>query len=84
MNILQSFLFISKLYFGELEKNIFHFAANKNHLGIYPTPEPIVFFQKELENYVTSKGAIIFPYNQEIPYELIEKIIEYQIRKNTV
>jgi len=64
-----------------LSKNIFHFAANKNHLGVYPTPGPILAFKSELNEYKTSKGAIQFPYSKEIPYELISKIIQYQIDK---
>lgn len=64
-----------------LKKNIFHFAANKNHLGIYPTPHPIEHFKDELFGYKTSKGAIQFPYHKEIPYELIQKIISFQVNK---
>ncbi|PKK96951.1 MAG: hypothetical protein CVV58_03720 [Tenericutes bacterium HGW-Tenericutes-3] len=62
-----------------LNKNIFHFAANKNHLGIYPTPQPIEHFKKDIAKYKSSKGAIQFPYNQEIPYDLIRMIVSYQV-----
>ena len=54
--------------------NIIHFAAFKNHLGIYPGSEAIVFFKEELKDYKTSKGAIQFPYSKDVPYELIKKI----------
>lgn len=64
-----------------LGKNIFHFAANKNHLGVYPTPDPIVTFQDDLKEFKTSKGTIQFPYNKEIPYNLLYKIIQFQINK---
>jgi predicted N-acetyltransferase YhbS/uncharacterized protein YdhG (YjbR/CyaY superfamily) len=43
-------------------KNLFHFAAQKNHLGIYPGAEAIEHFAPRLTNYKTSKGAIQFPY----------------------
>ncbi len=67
-----------------LKKNIFHFAANKNHLGIYPTPAPIEHFKEELKGFQTSKGAIQFPYNETIPYDLIARILEFQVKRMTV
>ncbi len=58
-------------------KNVIHFAPAKKHLGIYPGPEAIVAYANELEGYVTSKGAIQFPYNKEIPYGLIARIARW-------
>ncbi|MBQ9304993.1 iron chaperone [Butyrivibrio sp.] len=55
-------------------RNLIHFAPAKKHLGIYPGPEPIEEFADRLSGYNTSKGAIQFPYNKEIPYELIAEI----------
>ena len=43
-------------------QNLIHFAAHKNHLGIYPGAEAIKHFAPRLTNYKTSKGAIQFPY----------------------
>ena len=57
-----------------LNGNLVHFAANKAHLGYYPSPEGITAFQSELQGYVTSKGAIQFPYDKPIPYDLIARI----------
>lgn len=54
--------------------NIIHFAAFKNHLGLYPGPAAIEHFAEELEDYKTSKGAIQFPYEKKVPLELIAKI----------
>ena len=59
-------------------KNLVHFAAYKNHIRIYPGPEAIVVFEKELENYKTSKGAIQIPLSSELPLELISKIAVYR------
>lgn len=56
-------------------KNLFHFAANKAHLGIYPGPEVIESLQTELAAYKTTKGAVQFLYKEEIPYALIQKIV---------
>jgi uncharacterized protein YdhG (YjbR/CyaY superfamily) len=60
--------------------NLIHFAAFKNHLGIYPGPEVIEAMVKELKNYKTSKGTIQFQYNKPIPYNLIEKIVKYNLK----
>lgn len=59
------------------KKNIIHFAAHKNHLGIYPGVEPIVFFKDKLKDYKTSKGAIQFPYAKPLDIELIKEIAVY-------
>ncbi len=57
--------------------NIIHFAAHKNHIGLYPGPEAIVHFSERLKEHKTSKGAIQFPYNEKIPLELIGEIAEW-------
>jgi len=56
------------------EHNIIHFAAHKNHIGLYPGPEAIVHFSDRLKDYKTSKGAAQFPYDRKIPLKLIEEI----------
>ncbi len=42
--------------------NLIHFAAQKEHLGIYPGVEAVEHFAPQLTEYKTSKGAIQFPY----------------------
>lgn len=63
------------------KQNILHFAANKNHLGLYPTPGPIAHFAVELAPYKTSKGAIQFPYDKPLPTSLISKIVAYRLEE---
>lgn len=65
-----------------LKGNLVHFADNKNHLGFYPSPTGIEAFKSELTEYKYSKGAIQFPYNKELPIELIKKIVLYRIKEN--
>ena len=43
-------------------RNLIHFAAQKNHLGIYPGAAAMVHFAPQLTGYKTSKGAVQFPY----------------------
>jgi uncharacterized protein YdhG (YjbR/CyaY superfamily) len=56
-----------------------YFAAYKNHIGFYPTPSGIEAFKDKLQDYKYSKGAIQFPVNKPIPFELITKIVEFRI-----
>ena len=42
--------------------NLIHFAAQKNHLGIYPGEKAMEHFAPRLTEYKTSKGAVQFPY----------------------
>lgn len=54
--------------------NLIHFAAFKNHLGIYPGDKGVEAFSDRLSDYKYSKGAIQFRYDRPIPYELIAEI----------
>jgi predicted N-acetyltransferase YhbS/uncharacterized protein YdhG (YjbR/CyaY superfamily) len=51
---------------GGRGQNLIHFAAQKNHLGIYPGAEAMAHFAPRLGKYKTSKGAIQFPYKDLI------------------
>ncbi len=62
-----------------LQKNLVHFAACKDHLGFYPTPSAIMAFADDLKDYKTSKGAIQFPLDKPIPFELIQKIVLFRV-----
>lgn len=64
-------------------KHVVHFAAFKNHISFFPTPSPIPVFQKALARYKTSKGAIQFPLDKPIPYDLIRRITEFRVREVT-
>ena len=65
-----------------LHGNLVHFAAFKNHIGLYPTPSGIEAFQKELSVYKTAKGSIQFPLQQPMPWDLIAKIVHYRIKES--
>ncbi len=55
-------------------QNIIHFAANKNHLGVYAGAEAAEAFGERLAGYKSSKGTIQFPYTKPVPLELIAEI----------
>lgn len=58
-------------------KNLFHFAAFKKHVGLYPGPDAIEAFAKALEAFETSKGTIRISFDQPIPVTLIENIVRF-------
>ena len=58
------------------ERVFIYFAAFKNHVGIYPpveTPQELV---QALQHFRGPKGNLQFPYAKDIPYELIEHVID--------
>ena len=62
-------------------ENIIHFAAFKNHLGIFPGGEAVGVFAERLAGYKTSKGAIQFPFDKPIDHELISDITRWRIEQ---
>lgn len=64
-----------------LYENLVHFAAQARHLGFYPTPSGITAFEAELGSYKYSKGAIQFPYDEDLPRALIGKIVRLRVRE---
>lgn len=66
-----------------LNGNLIHFAAFKNHIGLYPTPTGIDAFKEELSKYKGAKGSVQFPLNQPIPYDLIKRIVIYRVEEST-
>lgn len=57
--------------------NIIHFAAFKNHIGLYPGEKAIKSFADRLTEYKTSKGAVQFPYSEPLPLPLIAEIAKW-------
>jgi uncharacterized protein YdhG (YjbR/CyaY superfamily) len=56
-----------------------YFAAQKEHIGFYPTSSGIEAFKKELSGYSTSKGAVRFPYGEPLPLKLISQIVRFRV-----
>ncbi|OQB74825.1 MAG: hypothetical protein BWX90_00171 [bacterium ADurb.Bin132] len=66
----------------KLDSVLVYFAAHKNHIGFYPTSSPIVVFKKELLPYKQSKGAIQFPFDRPIPFDIVKKIVEFRVEED--
>lgn len=62
--------------------NLVHFAAYKSHIGFYPAPRAIEQFKKELSRYEGAKGTVRFSLDEPIPFELIDRIVKFRVKKN--
>ncbi|WP_320129776.1 DUF1801 domain-containing protein [uncultured Sphaerochaeta sp.] len=63
--------------------NLVFFAGFKKHIGFYPLPSGIEAFSSELAGFSTSKGAVQFPFDKELPLELIKKLIRFRLAENS-
>lgn len=63
------------------EKPLVYFASYKKHIGFYPGPEAIKHFEKAFQKnkYKFSKGAVQFPAGEELPLDLIKKIVQFRM-----
>lgn len=59
-----------------------YFAAYKNHIGFYATPTGHSEFKEELSVYKQGKGSVQFPLNQDLPLELISRIVKFRVEEN--
>jgi uncharacterized protein YdhG (YjbR/CyaY superfamily) len=66
----------------KLNGNLIHFAAYKNHIGLYPAPQGIEAFKKELSAYKGAKGSVQFPLDQPMPLTLITKIVKFRVAQS--
>jgi uncharacterized protein YdhG (YjbR/CyaY superfamily) len=65
-----------------LHGNLVHFGAYKKHIGFYPAPSGLEQFREELAGYLGSKGAVQFPLDEPIPYDLIRRITVFRVQEN--
>ena len=65
-----------------LNGNLIHFAAFKNHIGIYPTPSGTQAFKDEIAIYQGAKGSVRLPIDEPMPLELITRIVKFRVADN--
>jgi uncharacterized protein YdhG (YjbR/CyaY superfamily) len=65
-----------------LNGNLIHFAAYKNHIGIYPVPRGDDSFKKLLVRYEGDKSTMRIPLDEPLPLTLIGKIVKYNVKRN--
>lgn len=62
--------------------NLVHFAAHKKHIGLYPGDSGIKAFEHMLTEYKSSKGAVQFPLDKVLPYDLVREIVLFRVNEN--
>jgi uncharacterized protein YdhG (YjbR/CyaY superfamily) len=66
----------------KLNGMLVYFAGYEKHIGFYPTGSGIKHFEQDIQLYKYSKGTIQFPLNQELPYDLIRRILQFRVQEN--
>ena len=59
-----------------------HFAAFKNHIGLYPPVRGDARIEKAVQPYAGEKGNLRFPLDEPMPYDLIERIVKLRVKQN--
>ena len=67
----------------KLNGNLVHFAAYKHHIGFYPTPSAIEAFKEEFSPYKGSKGAVQFPLDKPVPFDLIKRVVMFRVKESS-
>ena len=63
------------------KSNVIHFAASKNHIGIYTGEDAIARFEERLQGFETDKGVIRLKPDQTLPSSLIADIAKWSYSK---
>lgn len=61
-------------------KMLVWFAGYRQHIGFYPGADGIAAFQHYFKPYKSSKGAVQFPLDEDLPEDLIKKIVLFKVR----
>jgi uncharacterized protein YdhG (YjbR/CyaY superfamily) len=62
----------------DLNGNLVHIAGFNNHVSLFPGAVGVTAFEAELDGWVHSKGTIQFPLTDELPLDMIRRIVEYR------
>ena len=59
-----------------------HYAAFKNHIGLYPPVSGDAELEAAVAPYAGEKGNLRFPLDRPIPYDLIGRIAKHKLKLN--
>ena len=60
---------------------LIHFAAFKNHIGLYPPVRGDEQLLADVAPYRGEKGNLKFPLDEPIPYALISRIVKLRVKE---
>jgi uncharacterized protein YdhG (YjbR/CyaY superfamily) len=61
---------------------VIYFAGYKKHISVYPAPIGVEEFKEELAAYASGQGTAKFPLNKPIPFDLITRMVQFQLKEN--
>jgi uncharacterized protein YdhG (YjbR/CyaY superfamily) len=61
-----------------------YFAAFKKHIGLYPPVRGDAKLVKAASPYAGEKGNLQLPLNHPIPYGLIDKIVRFRVKQDSL
>lgn len=64
-----------------LKKNIVHYAAYNNHIGMYPIPKGDDTFKEMIKPYHKGKGTLHFSLEEELPVAIIKAVVLWQMKE---
>ena len=64
------------------DKYLLYFGAFKNHMSVFPTPEPVEFLRERLKDYKVSKGTIQFTHDKPLPTDVLEDMV--RLRRDVI
>lgn len=59
-----------------------YFAGYQNHIGFYPTGSGIKAFEKEIQVFKNSKGAVQFEIDKKLPLDLVKKMVLFRVQQD--
>ncbi len=59
-----------------------YFAGYKGHVGFYATPTGHEEIANELSKYKQGKGSVQFPIDEQMPLDLIRRIVKFRVQEN--
>jgi uncharacterized protein YdhG (YjbR/CyaY superfamily) len=65
-----------------LEGNLVHFAAFKEHIGLYPPVRGDAALMNEIAQYAGPHGNLRFPLDKRIPYGLVARVVKARVKEN--
>lgn len=61
---------------------ILHYAAFRDHIGIFPPLRDEPALQKALAPYAGPKGNLRFPLDEPMPWPLIERLVKARVKQD--
>ena len=59
---------------------VIYVAGWKNHVSIYPIPDGDEELKADLKPYLSGRSTLKLPLNRPIPWDLVDRAIEAQVR----